>query len=108
MPQRIQRKRSKGWTMPENAVYVGRPTRYGNPFHLIDYGGRPAVTTRGGSVVITCDDIADARATAVREYRVFLAGQRMNLSSLRGKDLACWCPLDQPCHVDVLLELANR
>jgi hypothetical protein len=26
---------------------------------------------------------------------------------LRGKDLACWCPLDQPCHADVLLELAN-
>lgn len=27
---------------------------------------------------------------------------------LRGKDLVCWCPLDQPCHADVLLELANR
>jgi hypothetical protein len=27
---------------------------------------------------------------------------------LRGRDLACWCPLDQPCHADVLLELANR
>jgi hypothetical protein len=29
------------------------------------------------------------------------------LPSLRGKNLACWCPLDQPCHADVLLELAN-
>jgi len=27
---------------------------------------------------------------------------------LRGKDLACWCPLDQPCHADILLEVANR
>jgi hypothetical protein len=27
---------------------------------------------------------------------------------LRGKNLACWCPLDQPCHADVLLELANQ
>jgi hypothetical protein len=26
---------------------------------------------------------------------------------LAGYDLACWCPLDQPCHADVLLELAN-
>ena len=26
---------------------------------------------------------------------------------LAGKDLACWCPLDRPCHADVLLELAN-
>jgi hypothetical protein len=34
--------------------------------------------------------------------------ERPDLSELRGKDLACWCPLDQPCHADVLLELANR
>jgi len=27
---------------------------------------------------------------------------------LRGKDLACWCPLDKPCHADVLLRLANK
>lgn len=30
-----------------------------------------------------------------------------DVAALRGKDLACWCPLDQPCHADVLLELAN-
>ena len=30
------------------------------------------------------------------------------LPELRGHDLACWCPLDGPCHADVLLELANR
>ncbi|HEY8881900.1 MAG TPA: DUF4326 domain-containing protein [Dermatophilaceae bacterium] len=29
-------------------------------------------------------------------------------ADLAGKDLACWCPLDQPCHADVLLELANQ
>jgi hypothetical protein len=29
-------------------------------------------------------------------------------AELRGHDLACWCPLDQPCHADVLLELANE
>ncbi len=28
-------------------------------------------------------------------------------AELRGKDLACWCPLDGPCHADVLLEIAN-
>jgi hypothetical protein len=32
---------------------------------------------------------------------------RPDVTSLRGKDLACFCPLDQPCHADVLLELAN-
>lgn len=30
-----------------------------------------------------------------------------DLQELRGHDLCCWCPLDQPCHADVLLELAN-
>lgn len=30
------------------------------------------------------------------------------LEPLRGKHLACWCPLDQPCHADVLLEFANQ
>lgn len=32
----------------------------------------------------------------------------VDLATLRGRDLACWCPLDLPCHADVLLELANR
>lgn len=33
-PQRIQRKRTKGWKMPENTVYVGRPSKWGNPFTI--------------------------------------------------------------------------
>lgn len=33
---------------------------------------------------------------------------RLDVEELRGKDLACWCPLDQPCHAEVLLELANQ
>jgi Domain of unknown function (DUF4326) len=94
MPVRIQRKRAKGWRMPEGAVYVGRPTKWGNPWRV----------HRG------CDDARNA----VREYRaLIIANQqapelyRLPLHELRGKDLACWCPLDQPCHADVLLELAN-
>lgn len=35
-------------------------------------------------------------------------GWRKIRRELAGKNLACWCPLDQPCHADVLLELANR
>jgi hypothetical protein len=42
------------------------------------------------------------------QERTALVEQLRNpLAALRGKDLACWCPLDQPCHADVLLELAN-
>ena len=90
-PKRIQRKRTKGWRMPENTIYVGRPTKFGNPFNWKTMG----------------------RAEAVRKYRLWI--QRLaydyrnapNPLELRGKSLACWCPLDQPCHADVLLELAN-
>ena len=100
-PQRIQRKRSKGWKMPENTVYVGRPTQWGNPYHLKDG---------------LCTSNADAR----RFYRAFVASGTCYVSDqtpptiekirieLAGKNLACWCPLDQPCHADVLLELANQ
>lgn len=91
MPKRIQRKRTKGWRMPEGAVYVGRPSRWGNPCGVKLWGKQDAVdefklALISGCLKITVDDVK-------RE--------------LRGKDLACWCPLDQPCHADVLLKLAN-
>lgn len=108
-PKRIQLRRAKGWRMPEGAVKVDRTTRFGNPF-----------------VVSVRRDMG--RAESVRLYRLLLGGYiclsckinpvelrdrgrwiREHLEELRGKDLACWCPLDgHPCHADVLLELANR
>ena len=99
MPQRIQRRRSKGWKMPENAVYVGRPTKWGNPF----------------------DVDGDDHACAVDWFRWWLDGDlpavwdkrhgpdiKADIGELRGKDLMCWCRLDHECHADVLLKLANR
>ena len=90
-PKRIQRERTKGWKMPDGAVYVGRPTKWGNPYAL---GERYT---------------SFERAMAVALYRVKLAQAKDNaaIQQLRGKDLVCWCPLDQPCHADVLLEWAN-
>lgn len=95
MPIRIQRQRTKGWKMPDGAVYVGRPTQWGNPFVL------------GPKCGERCRD------QAVNEFRRYVTGRLSNgtgypLEALRGKDLVCWCPLDQPCHGDVLLALANR
>lgn len=92
MPKRIQRKRTKGWKMPPNAVYVGRPTKWGNP-HLLK-------------------DCPNAQA-AVNRFRSYCGPDGLPFAKeikreLRGKDLACWCPLDQPCHADVLLEIANQ
>lgn len=114
MPKRIQRRRTKGWRMPEGAVYVGRPTIWGNPF--------TAQWCREAGYVGTDEAIAercvgafnawlgpywrnnwDSEESAYRRGRIIIG-----LDDLRGKDLACWCALDQPCHADVLLRLANR
>ena len=105
MPKRIQRKRTKGWRMPEGAVYVGRPTRFGNPLRIgqwRNYGAGEAVRDyqrwlRRDPVVRSYENAYGLPPTPA-EIR----------AALRGKDLACWCPLDQPCHADILLKLANR
>lgn len=80
--------------MPKNAVYVGRPTKWGNPF------------AADGSI-----DDGD-RYVLVEYYRDYVTAAirsgMLSLEPLRGKDLACWCRHDQPCHADVLLELANK
>jgi hypothetical protein len=109
-PIRIQRKRTKGWKMPPNTVCVCRPGKWGNPFlasNAVEAGYK------------------DGNAMAVHGFNRWLAGDPAyqcvpmdgidpgrdfiltNVGNLRGKNLACWCPLDQPCHADVLLELAN-
>ena len=87
------------------AVVVARPTRWGNPFVIGRDGTRERCVELhrkllDGSV---CTDCSAAVATQ-RAYQDHVA---RNLPQLRGKNLACWCPLDQPCHADVLLALAN-
>lgn len=83
--------------MPQGAVYVGRPTKWGNPFKVGTWtdvdGGQQAVYNA-------------ARAT--RLFREYFGCYTKDLETIRGRDLVCWCPLDQPCHADVLLEWANR
>jgi hypothetical protein len=115
-PIRIQRKRTKGWKMPENTVYVGRPTLWGN---LWQAGGmvNEMVSNEWGHETPSWfgrkagEIICDA-ADAVDMYRKWIPDcARRNVPlpfhELRGKNLACWCALNKPCHADVLLELAN-
>lgn len=75
--------------IPKNAVYVGRPTIWGNPF-IIGKNG--------------------TRAEVVQKYRDTIESKPMLVlkikHELKGKDLVCWCA-PQPCHADVLLEIAN-
>lgn len=115
-PTRIQLSRAKGWRMPENTVKVDRSTRWGNPFRWTEFY-HPGRNTQD-----------DATAEAVRRFRASVIGFESNGSwctptahpesaigriiteapiALRGKNLACWCPIGSPCHADVLLEIAN-
>jgi hypothetical protein len=54
-----------------------------------------------GLICLTCDATPEEQ----QGYRQYVA---TNLTFLRGKNLACWCSLDGPCHVDKLLEVASR
>lgn len=109
MARRIQRKRTRGWRMPKGAVYVGRPTKFGNPFAVGEKFD--AVEEEGGRVMKTY--VCSSPEEAVECFRNYVdQDQSAELrdeirAELRGRDLACWCRLDQPCHADVLLELAN-
>ena len=104
-PQRIQRRRTKGWRMPDNTVYVGRPGSFGNPFAV---GETKWIHRDSDGVVhiITPETSQDA-VDSFREYYANNPLMNEGVRGLAGKNLACWCPLDQPCHADVLLELAN-
>lgn len=112
-PIRIQLKRTKGYRMQDQSpdgrevVKVARPSLYGNPY------------TIAGALEAGYKH-KDCQTMVVYAFKEWLAGSRdyanyqparekllANVSKLRGKHLACFCPLDKPCHADVLLELAN-
>ena len=109
-PKRIQRKRTKGWKMPPNTVYVGRPSKWGNPFNWRE--SKDIIATNGTEWV---------KGASVHLYREWLSDKGLGAlqggkhptrdeikKELRGKNLACWCDLDQPCHADILLRIANE
>lgn len=102
-PKRIERKRTKGWKMPPNTIYVGRPTRWGSPYKIGQYVHR-------GLCFTGRDEFMGSAEIVVAAYRKWIWTQKRIedvIPELRGKNLACFCPLDQPCHADVLLEIAN-
>lgn len=73
--------------MPEGAVYVGRPSKWGNPYKV-------------GTCLIGNAEMATMAFAANLPLR-------FNCEELRGKTLVCWCPVGSPCHADVLLRIAN-
>lgn len=97
-PKRIQRHRTKGWSAPRDAVYVGRGTRWGNPFKIGEPGPDGAPMTRAD--VVTAYYLSWVAASPETVAAM--------VTALRGRDLLCWCRPDQACHADVLLRLANQ
>lgn len=78
------------WRSNPNAVYCARPSKWGNPFKLSEY---------------SLDD-------CLKKYREWLIEQLAKdstfLEPLRGKDLVCFCKLNQRCHCDILIEFLNQ
>lgn len=115
-PIRVQRKRTKGWKMPENTVYVGRPTIFGNPFKVGEtykLGEDGYIIASGSALQYVFGDTIKVRdnAHAVELFKNWIAKHPLPqylLNDIEGQNLACFCPLDKPCHADVLLELANN
>lgn len=130
-PVRVQLSRKAGWRMPANTVWVARPSFFGSHISTCTRPHNCALRP-----CECCDEATDGRnwccVLAYREYVVSGIEKRAShtglfryaldgsigypsraelvrrLPELRGKNLACWCPLDVPCHADVLLEIANK
>ncbi|MFI5892135.1 DUF4326 domain-containing protein [Actinoplanes sp. NPDC051513] len=91
--RRVQMSRQHPWRADHpDAIRVDRSTRWGNPFSIKEYGSRAAAVDayreafEAGTLAVTVEEIRE---------------------NLAGHDLACWCPLDGPCHADILLRVAN-
>ena len=124
-PVRIQRKRTKGWRMPENTIAVSRPGEWGNPFVFADRTNAELVEyyrcwIEDGEIhpdIDTHFEAPDGSRTRILGLElpslIARTALLLRINELRGKNLACWCPLTDvhgnkvPCHADVLLELAN-
>lgn len=110
MPERIQRSRKRGSKLPPNTVCVTRPGRWGNPFKV---GEAVRIDIEG----IVVGYIPQKPMQCVNLFRAYADWRLENepdwLAPLRGRNLACWCPVIKDgcyvqCHADVLLALANN
>ena len=98
MPRRIQLQTRHGWRKPQGAVVVNAAQQVGEPLASWSfYDPRLCGSTRTGA---GCSDRWETTSGGAR-------GRGGVPARVRGRDLACWCPLVEPCHADVLLEIAN-
>ena len=113
-PVRLQLRRAKGFDLQRismatnglQAIVVSRPSKWGNPFkigtHVCPIGTPDVVQVTDAKIAV---ELFRGNACHAAAGHVYRANVRKDL---RGKNLACWCAPDDPCHADVLLEIANR
>lgn len=114
---RFQRKRIKGYKTPENTKYVGRPTKFGNPFRLTKDGYIQAYSTNRtifNKWIMWSINGGFEQKDIVELYEIWIKGNLQKehpylptppiLDELKGKNLSCFCSLNVPCHADILLE----
>ena len=111
-PNRVQLSRAKGWRMPPNTVKVDRTTRWGNPCIVGTHGTREECVhwfTLALSGFVVCGHRVNADGTwLANQLTAYSKMARRDRRFLAGKNLACWCPLEKPCHADALLLLVNH
>jgi hypothetical protein len=105
-PVRVQRRRVAGWRMPPGTVYVGRPSKWGNPWRAGQVRGDGTWPPLTAAQAAARYERWLASRSSQPEHGVDRAVILRDLAELRGKNLACWCPADEPCHADVLLAMA--
>ena len=76
--------------IPVDAVYIGRPSKFGNPFVIGKDGDRDQVIAKYRDWIATKPELIEAAKT-----------------KLKGKDLVCFCS-PKSCHGDVLVVIANQ
>jgi hypothetical protein len=101
-PERIQLRRKAGWRIPANTVKVDRSTRWGNPFPANEHG-------QDGCVELFERFLAAGDRMYVKDSHIVTYPCDEEIRrQLGGKDVACWCGLEERCHGDVLMAIANR
>ena len=73
--------------MPDNTIYIGRPSKWGNPFPV----------SENNTLEVSLEAYKGLLEMVLKNNPTFL-------DPLKGKNLACWCPLDKPCHGDIILK----
>lgn len=119
-PIRVQRKRTKGFKTPEDTIYVGRPTKYGNPFKLDPDGTILCFSVNRKLLdpwIVFSDESGHSVEDIVELYELWIKGRMLDfeflplppkIEELKGKNLSCFCSIEKPCHVDILLTVANK